>query len=179
MSSRPTRRTSAVLDTQSEPDQKRNKTSDVVNNNGTTTADALSESARRVVDDRNTLALHSLPTRRTPKLMYTHSLPDHKRLKILITGGAGFVGSHLTDKLMMEGHEVTVVDNFFTGSKKNVEHWLQHPNFTLVVHDITEPIRLVRNSSLYLHLYWSLCPPDSFRGNLLHVCTCVVSREPG
>lgn len=120
------------------PDSKRLKTS-----NGD---DRLSESARRLVDDRNTLALHSLPTRRTPNLMYTQTLPDHKRLKILITGGAGFVGSHLTDKLMMEGHEVTVVDNFFTGSKKNVEHWLQHPNFTLVVHDVTEPIRLVRTS---------------------------------
>lgn len=121
------------------PDPKRLKTS----SNGD---DRLSESARRLVDDRNTLALHSLPTRRTPNLMYTQTLPDHKRLKILITGGAGFVGSHLTDKLMMEGHEVTVVDNFFTGSKKNVEHWLQHPNFTLVVHDVTEPIRLVRTS---------------------------------
>lgn len=144
------------------PDAKRLKTG-----NG---EDLLSESARRLVNDRDTLALHSLPTRRTPNLMYTETLPDHKRLKILITGGAGFVGSHLTDKLMMEGHEVTVVDNFFTGSKKNIEHWLQHPNFTLVVHDITEPIRLVSTSSntcyctgvcflltSYLHLDIHLC----------------------
>ena len=108
----------------------------------------LTESAQRLLQDRDTLALHSLPTRRTPKLMFTASLPDHKRMKILITGGAGFVGSHLTDALMMQGHEVTVLDNFFTGSKKNIEHWLQHPNFTLVVHDVTEPIRLVRSALL-------------------------------
>lgn len=69
-------------------------------------------------------------------------LPDSKRKKILITGGAGFVGSHLTDKLMMEGHEVIVLDNFFTGQKKNVEHWMHHPHFSLIVHDVTEPIML-------------------------------------
>jgi FlaA1/EpsC-like NDP-sugar epimerase len=103
----------------------------------------LSDAALRLVEDRATLALHSLPTRRTPKVMETVVLPDHKRHKILVTGGAGFVGSHLVDKLMMEGHEVTVLDNFFTGQKKNIEHWLHHPNFSLVVHDVTEPIRIV------------------------------------
>jgi UDP-glucuronate decarboxylase len=61
--------------------------------------------------------------------MKTPIMPDHRRKKILVTGGAGFVGSHLVDKLMMEGHEVTVLDNFFTGQKKNIAHWLQHPNF--------------------------------------------------
>jgi UDP-glucuronate decarboxylase len=104
---------------------------------------ALPDDAKRLMEDRNALARHSLPTNRTPALLMTKSLPDHQRKKILITGGAGFVGSHLCDKLMMEGHEVTVLDNFFTGSKKNIEHWLQHPNFTLVVHDVTEPIRVV------------------------------------
>lgn len=123
---------------------------------GTTTAD-LSDAAVRLIEDRNTLAMHSLPTRRTPKLLKTASLPDHKRLKILITGGAGFVGSHLCDKLMMEGHEVTVLDNFFTGSKKNIEHWLHHPNFSLVVHDVTEPIRL-EVDQIY-HLACPASPP--------------------
>lgn len=103
----------------------------------------LSDAALRLVEDRNTLALHSLPTRRTPVVMETTVLPDHKRQKVLVTGGAGFVGSHLVDKLMMEGHEVTVLDNFFTGQKKNIEHWLHHPNFSLIVHDVTEPIRIV------------------------------------
>ena len=57
-----------------------------------------------------------------------------------ITGGAGFVGSHLTDKLMLDGHEVTVADNFFTGRKRNVEHWLGHENFELINHDIVNPL---------------------------------------
>lgn len=62
------------------------------------------------------------------------------RVLVQITGGAGFVGSHLTDKLMMDGHEVTVVDNFFTGRKRNVEHWIGHENFELINHDVVEPL---------------------------------------
>lgn len=104
----------------------------------------LSEAAQRIVADQQALASHSLPTHTTPHVMPTATLPDHQRKKILVTGGAGFVGSHLVDKLMMEGQEVIVLDNFFTGQKKNIEHWMRHPNFRLVVHDVTEPIRLVR-----------------------------------
>ncbi|XP_034232474.1 UDP-glucuronic acid decarboxylase 1 [Thrips palmi] len=62
------------------------------------------------------------------------------RKRILVTGGAGFVGSHLVDSLMMEGHEVIVVDNFFTGRKRNVEHWIGHENFELIHHDIVNPL---------------------------------------
>jgi nucleoside-diphosphate-sugar epimerase len=50
------------------------------------------------------------------------------------------VGSHLVDHLMMQGHEVTVVDNFFTGRKRNVEHWIGHENFELLHHDIVNPL---------------------------------------
>eukprot|EP01147_Barroeca_monosierra_P009474 gene9474-1716_t len=67
---------------------------------------------------------------------------EFDRKRILITGGAGFVGSHLTDVLMKAGHEVTVLDNFFTGRKKNVEHWIGHPNFDLINHDVVEPFML-------------------------------------
>merc|ERR1711976_395792 len=62
------------------------------------------------------------------------------RKRILITGGAGFVGSHLTDRLMLAGHEVIVADNMFTGRKRNVEHWIGHPNFDLLNHDIVNPL---------------------------------------
>ena len=87
------------------------------------------EVTQRLIDYRDALARSSLPTHTVPEKMETKYLPDHRRMKILVTGGAGFVGSHLVDKLMMEGHEVTVLDNFFTGQKRNIEHWLQHPNF--------------------------------------------------
>ena len=61
-------------------------------------------------------------------------------MTILITGGAGFLGSHLCDRLINEGHEVMCVDNFFTGSKKNIEHLLNHPKFELLRHDVTFPL---------------------------------------
>ena len=63
-------------------------------------------------------------------------------MRILVTGGAGFIGSHLIDRLMGENHEVICLDNFYTGRKQNVLKWLNHPNFELIRHDVTEPIRL-------------------------------------
>ncbi len=63
-------------------------------------------------------------------------------MRILVTGGAGFIGSHLIDRLMTEGHEVICLDNFYTGRKTNVLNWIDHPYFELIRHDITEPIRL-------------------------------------
>jgi len=61
-------------------------------------------------------------------------------MKILVTGGAGFLGSHLSERLLILGHEVICVDNFYTGSKKNVEHLLDHPNFEILRHDVTFPL---------------------------------------
>ena len=63
-------------------------------------------------------------------------------MRILVTGGAGFIGSHLIDRLMAQGHEVICVDNFYTGRKVNILPWLDNPNFEFIRHDITEPIRL-------------------------------------
>ncbi|HXM47345.1 MAG TPA: UDP-glucuronic acid decarboxylase family protein [Pyrinomonadaceae bacterium] len=63
-------------------------------------------------------------------------------MRILITGGAGFIGSHLCDRLIADGHEVICLDNFFTGRRENVLHLLDNHNFDLLRHDVIEPILL-------------------------------------
>ena len=60
--------------------------------------------------------------------------------RVLVTGGAGFLGSHLCDRLIADGHEVICLDNFFTGKKKNIAHLLSNPNFELMRHDVVQPI---------------------------------------
>lgn len=62
-------------------------------------------------------------------------------MRILITGGAGFLGSHLCERLLNEGHEVICLDNFFTGRKRNIAHLLPNPYFELVRHDVTDPFK--------------------------------------
>src|SRR3977135_4387694 len=66
----------------------------------------------------------------------------HIQKRILVTGGAGFLGSHLCDRLLREGANVICVDNFFTGSRLNVEHLLPNSNFELIRHDVTFPLYL-------------------------------------
>jgi len=63
-------------------------------------------------------------------------------MRILVTGGAGFLGSHLSDRLLSDGHEVIAVDNFFTGNKRNVWHLSDNKNFELIRHDVTFPLYL-------------------------------------
>jgi len=79
------------------------------------------------------------PVNTYPEIKF-RTYKDRKR--ILVTGGAGFVGSHLVDKLMLDGHEVFVVDNYFTGRKRNIEQWLGHENFEMLHHDIVNPLFL-------------------------------------
>jgi len=63
-------------------------------------------------------------------------------MRILVTGGAGFIGSHLCERLLSEGNEVLCLDNFFTGRRENILHLLDNPHFELLRHDVTEPILL-------------------------------------
>jgi len=67
-------------------------------------------------------------------------LKGMKMKRILVTGGAGFIGSHLCERLIEQGHEVLCVDNFYTGARRNVSHLLPNPNFELLRHDVTFPL---------------------------------------
>jgi UDP-glucuronate decarboxylase len=78
-------------------------------------------------------------------------MPKIKR--ILVTGGAGFLGSHLCDRLVGQGHDVICLDNFFTSQKSNIVHLLSRPNFELVRHDVTHPIWLEVDE-----IYNAACP---------------------
>ena len=60
--------------------------------------------------------------------------------RVLVTGGAGFIGSHLCDRLLQSGHEVLCVDNFYSSTRSNVEHLLKQPGFELIRHDVTFPL---------------------------------------
>ena len=83
-------------------------------------------------------------------------------MRILVTGGAGFLGSHLIDRLMVAGHDVICLDNFYTGNKQNVLQWINNPKFELIRHDITEPIRLECDQ-----IYHLACPasPVHYQSN--------------
>ena len=74
-------------------------------------------------------------------------------MRILVTGGAGFIGSHLSERLLTDGHEVLCLDNFFTGRRENILQLLDNPRFELIRHDVTEPILLEVD-----HIYNLACP---------------------
>jgi len=106
--------------------------------------------------------IHSTSTSTAPKEGPSQwpevaNLPESQRLRILVTGGAGFVGSHLVDRLMIQGHDVIVLDNFFTGRKANLQQWSNHPNFQLISHDVVEPI-MMEVDQIY-HLACPASPP--------------------
>jgi UDP-glucuronate decarboxylase len=83
-------------------------------------------------------------------------------MRILVTGGAGFLGSHLVDRLMNNGDDVICLDNLYTGNKQNISQWFDRPNFEFIRHDITEPIRLEVDQ-----IYHLACPasPVHYQSN--------------
>ncbi len=87
--------------------------------------------------------------------------------KILVTGGAGFIGSHLCDYLLGKGHKIICLDNLFTGSKENVKHLLKNKNFELVIHDIVEPFYTKKKID---EIYNLACPasPVHYQFNPVH-----------
>lgn len=93
---------------------------------------------------------------------YFRNLNPFQKQRILVTGGAGFVGSHLVDRLMLLGHDVICVDNYFTGNKSNIAHWIGHPNFELIRHDVVDPIMLEVDQ-----IYHLACPasPVHYQSN--------------
>ena len=70
--------------------------------------------------------------------------------RVIVTGGAGFIGSHLCDALVAQGHEVIALDNLFTGRKCNIQPLLAHPRFEFIRHDVTEPILLEADQVYHL-----------------------------
>ena len=89
--------------------------------------------------------------------------------RILVTGGAGFVGSNLVDVLMLQGNIVYVMDNLFTGRRRNIEHWLGHPNFEFFQHDVTNPF-YVEVDQIY-HLACPASPPH-YQHNPIKTIKC-------
>ncbi len=92
--------------------------------------------------------------------------------KILVTGGAGFIGSHLCERLLKEGNEVVCLDNFFTGREKNIKHLLENSHFELVEHDIVNPYFAQVNE-----IYNLACPasPPHYQFDDIHtIKTCVI-----
>jgi len=92
--------------------------------------------------------------------------------KILVTGGAGFLGSFICEKLLEQGNEVISIDNYFSGSKKNIQHLLSNPNFEAIRHDITQPLHIEVDE-----IYNFACPasPIHYQHDPVHtVKTCVM-----
>src|SRR5215211_5173232 len=98
-------------------------------------------------------------------------------MRILITGAAGFLGSHLTDLLLGQGHEVVGIDNFITGKDRNVAHLQGHPRYRLLRHDVTEPLPATADVGAVERIY-HMASPASPVGYVKHqVATLKVNSQ--
>ncbi len=93
-------------------------------------------------------------------------------MRVLVTGGAGFIGSHLCERLLKEGHEVLCLDNLFSGSKKNILHLLDNKNFEFIRHDIVQPILLEVDIIYHLAcpaspVYYQMNPVKTIKTNVM------------
>ncbi len=79
---------------------------------------------------------------------------------VIITGGAGFIGSHLCEQYLKHGYEVTAIDNFCTGSRKNIETYLSNPKFTFIEHDVSETLPALKKADLVMHFACPASPVD-------------------
>jgi UDP-glucuronate decarboxylase len=100
------------------------------------------------------------------------TLEAKDRLSVLVTGGAGFLGSHLVDRLMLMGHKVAVLDNMFTGSDLNIKQWMNHPNFSLLSQDVETPVDIEVN--WIFHLACPASPPWYQQNPIKTLNTCVI-----
>ncbi len=106
---------------------------------------------------------------------------------ILITGGAGFLGSHLCERLLKDGNKVTCVDNLITGSKKNIIHLIKKPGFKFIEHDITKPLYLDTKLDWVMHFASPASPKDylkhpikTIKVGTLGTHTCLgIAKEKG
>jgi UDP-glucuronate decarboxylase len=115
----------------------------------------LAQNVQQVVSDQYSQINQGPLVQRNYPLVFM--MPAMMRKRILITGGAGFVGSHLVDALMTQGHYVYVLDNLFTGRHRNIEHWMGHPQFQFFQHDVIQPFYL-EVDEIY-HLACPASPP--------------------
>ncbi len=90
-------------------------------------------------------------------------MASRKKKTILITGAAGFIGSHLCDHFIRKGHRVVCLDNFITGSKANIKHHFRNKNFKFIRHDISERISIPEKVDIVLHFASPASPPDYLR----------------